>query len=105
LRIALKKLRYAAEFFQHLYKKDRAKPYLKKIKATLDLLGALHDVTAAREILKKFSAETAAAVNTRLQISYAAGLVLGWQSARAERMTKKILKCWDEFSNMEPFWL
>src|SRR5581483_3074399 len=36
LRIALKKLRYAAEFFGPLYKEKRVKKYLRRAKALLD---------------------------------------------------------------------
>jgi triphosphatase len=104
LRIVLKKLRYAAEFFQNLYDKDDSKPYLKTMKAALDRLGALHDVTAAREILKALSSDSEISQDEKAQINYAAGLVLGWHSARAKRMTKQILKCWDEFAEIKPFW-
>jgi CHAD domain-containing protein len=48
LRIALKKLRYSAEFFAPLYKKKKVKRYLAQVKKLQDVLGRLNDIAHAR---------------------------------------------------------
>ena len=47
VRIALKKLRYACEFFEGLYRKKDTKPYLASLKQMQDRLGHLNDVAVA----------------------------------------------------------
>jgi triphosphatase len=50
LRIALKKLRYTAEFFQSLYPKKHAKPYFSALAQMQNCLGHMNDVVVARSI-------------------------------------------------------
>ena len=48
LRIALKKLRYTAEFFASLYPKKKAGRYLKKVRRLQENLGDLNDIAHVR---------------------------------------------------------
>ena len=53
VRIQLKKLRYATEFFSSLYTRRKVTPYLAAMKALQDNLGISNDVDVARKLLKR----------------------------------------------------
>ena len=59
LRIALKKLRYAAEFFRSLYGEKEVAQYLKRMSALQDDLGHLNDVATAETLMDKLAGEQA----------------------------------------------
>jgi CHAD domain-containing protein len=101
LRIALKKLRYAAEFFEPLYKKKHVGIYLKRLRALLEDLGALNDLVTVRGQLKQLTLDDA---SRNPDISFAAGLVDGWHSARADRLGQQAVKRWKKFRHTRPFW-
>ena len=96
LRIALKKLRYAAEFFAPLYPAKKTARYIKALKRLLDRFGAANDV---HEI-----DATLARLGTAPELSFAAGVVAGWHGAREKRLTAKAMKDWRAFRKMKPFW-
>jgi len=104
LRIALKKLRYAAEFYGPLFKKKAVKRYVDRMKKLQDLLGVLNDVAQVRSVLARLLADETTSSHTQADLSFAAGLINGWHRARAERLSKKALKRWEKFSRQEPFW-
>ena len=60
LRIAAKKVRYATEFLQSLYKKDQIKPFLRALKALQDKLGTLNDLAVADQLLAQLQLESPA---------------------------------------------
>jgi CHAD domain-containing protein len=103
LRIALKKLRYAAEFFEPLYKKKHVGVYLKRLRALLDDLGALNDMVTVRGQLKQLALEDG---SKRLDpdLCFAAGVIDGWHSARAHRLDQQAVKRWKKFKRTRPFW-
>ena len=51
LRIRIKKVRYAAEFFSPLYPAERSEPFLNALRAMQDDLGKLNDVETARGLV------------------------------------------------------
>jgi CHAD domain-containing protein len=104
LRIALKKLRYAGEFYGPLYKKKTVKRYLGRLRRLQDMLGALNDVAQVRAVLSRLTAEESAATHVQADLFFAAGLVNGWHRARVERMNKKAMRNWEKFKRLEPFW-
>jgi CHAD domain-containing protein len=104
LRIALKKLRYAAEFYGPLFKKKKVKSYLGKLKDLQDLLGALNDTGQVRATLSQLTAAGAHGDGAQADLFFAAGHIDGWHSARAARLGKDALKDWDKFKRAEPFW-
>lgn len=104
LRIALKKLRYAAEFYGPLYKKGRVRKYIKKLKDLQDLLGQLNDAGQVRAILSQLTAADAPNARVQSDLFFASGLVNGWHCARAMRLGRSALKNWDKFKHAEPFW-
>ena len=64
LRIALKKLRYATEFFEALYPKKHTKPYLAALKDLQDGLGHLNDVAVAQRLAASSANPTGAPMAT-----------------------------------------
>jgi CHAD domain-containing protein len=104
LRLALKRLRYAAEFYAPLYKKKAVKRYLNRLKKLQDLLGLVNDVAQVRVVLACLIADEPVTVHLQADLCFAAGLINGWHRARAERLGKKTLRRWDKFKRMEPFW-
>jgi CHAD domain-containing protein len=96
LRIALKKLRYAAEFFAPLYPHRKAARYIKALKTLLDHFGEANDVHGIEGTLAR--------LGNAPEFRFAAGVVAGWHGAREKRLTKKALKSWREFRKLKPFW-
>ena len=104
LRIALKKLRYAGEFYGPLFKKKAVRRYLTRVKELQDMLGALNDVAQVRAVLGRLIADETISPHIQADLCFAAGLVNGWHKARADRMGQKALKRWDKFKHLDPFW-
>ncbi len=104
LRIALKKLRYTSEFFDGLYRKKEVGDYLGRVKMLQDVLGAMHDVAAARQTLLRLTADEPASARSAAQLSYASGLITGWHESRAEGLADKARKNWKKLSRAEQFW-
>jgi CHAD domain-containing protein len=96
LRIALKKLRYAAEFFAPLYPEKKTAPYIKTLKKLLDKFGAVNDVHGIEKALAR--------LGTAAELRYAAGIVAGWHGAREKKLAKDALESWDDFRKIKPFW-
>ncbi|HXC55566.1 MAG TPA: CHAD domain-containing protein [Rhizomicrobium sp.] len=97
LRIALKKLRYAAEFFAPLYPRRKTARYIKALKTLLDRLGEANDVHGIGDSLARLGQGP--------ELRFAAGTITGWHGAREKRLTKKALKTWRAFRKREPFWV
>jgi len=104
LRIALKKLRYAAEFVAPIYGRNSVKRYLGQAEKLQDLLGRLNDMAEVRAVLGRLTMEEASNPTEEADVSFAVGLILGWHRAGSERLMKKTLKCWNRFKDAEPFW-
>ncbi len=104
LRIALKRLRYAAEFYGPLYKKKAVTRYLDRVKTLQDILGRINDVGQVRSMLASLISDEAVSAHVQADLHFTAGLINGWHRARAERLSKKALRGWDKFKRLEPFW-
>ena len=104
LRISLKKLRYAMEFYGPLFKKKKVRRYIKSIKELQDLLGALNDAGQVRTTLSQLTGGDMPGTHAQADLFFASGLVNGWHCARAMRLGKSALKDWDKFRRAEPFW-
>jgi triphosphatase len=103
-RLALKRLRYAAEFYAPLYKKKAVKRYLDRLKKLQDLLGRVNDVAQVRAVLARLVAGEPTSAHVQADLCFTAGLINGWHRARAEKLGKKALSRWDKFKRLEPFW-
>jgi CHAD domain-containing protein len=56
LRIRIRRLRYACEFFAPFFARAQYAAYLKRVKALQDLLGELNDIAVARRFLRELKA-------------------------------------------------
>ncbi|MDE2182288.1 MAG: CHAD domain-containing protein [Alphaproteobacteria bacterium] len=104
LRLALKKLRYAAEFYGPLYRGKTVKRYVERLKSLQDLLGQVNDVAQVRAMLNRLTIDEAAPGHVQADLSFVAGLIDGWHQAHAERLSEKAIKRIDKFKRTEPFW-
>ncbi len=102
LRIALKKLRYTAEFFASLYPKKNVKRYIRKVRRLQEHLGEINDIAHVRTTLSALQDKSASADDGDLR--FAAGMVAGWYRARRPPLAKKALKRWNTFRKLKPFW-
>lgn len=93
-RIAAKKVRYAAEFFQSLYPARRLRPYIDALTGLQDALGALNDVAVADGLLRQLA-------DAHPELAYSAGCIRGYLAARTEPDIGKLGKLWRRFSAIE----
>ncbi|HYC05192.1 MAG TPA: CYTH and CHAD domain-containing protein [Azospirillaceae bacterium] len=99
LRIALKKLRYAAEFFRSLYPEKAVRRYLKDLAALQEALGRLNDTATLHRLVDELEAARGPA-GWRL----GAGMVLGWRGHGAAQAEGELVADWKRFKETEPFW-
>ena len=98
-RIALKKTRYAAEFFQSLFKEEEcAHAYIRGVTKIQDQLGLANDVATATRLLDEIDAAD------RSETAYAAGFVRGWHAHAQEFAAKGAGKSEKAMKKLEPFW-
>ena len=96
VRIALKNLRYAAEFFGAFFAGGRGGPnFLRAVAKLQDLLGAHNDAASAENFLTDAREPEAAR---------AAGMVIGWYGRDAIIADAGLAKAWKEFKNSRAFW-
>jgi CHAD domain-containing protein len=100
LRIALKKLRYTAEFFAPLYPRKDVKKYLKKLRGLQNQLGDLNDIANVRGVVGSLMRDDA----SEPAACFAAGAVTGWYGARTPRVIKQAVKRYRKFRRVAPFW-
>jgi triphosphatase len=99
VRVALKKLRYAAEFFGPYFRDERSIKEFERAAAELqDVLGAHNDVAEASSFLDALEPE-AARRNAR-----AAGLMIGWYARDEAFEVRRLAKAWKAFRHAGQFW-
>jgi CHAD domain-containing protein len=103
LRIALKKLRYTAEFLAPLYSKREVRRYVRELRGLQEHLGAINDIAHVRATIAALLRETDTKRTTAGE-RYAAGLVAGWYRARRPHIVKQALKRWKKFRKVKSFW-
>ena len=107
LRIAVKKLRYASDFFGHLSASRRAKKRLPSFKARLtdlqDCLGALNDIKVHQKLAPKPAAGKPRAKAARAQ-AFAIGVVSGREQSEIEPLLNAAEKDARKFLHALPFW-
>lgn len=97
LRIAGKKLRYAAEFFASLHAKA-ARGFIARLAALQDVLGILNDVAVTARLLQevKQTADQAAWEGV--------GVVAGFLACERELYRGELARVWREFRRVRPYW-
>ena len=102
LRLAVKRLRYAVDFFESLYPKKQAKAYRKHLSSLQDGLGYLNDAAAADTLLRELAltgGDQAAPV-----WAHAGGLTVGWHRHAAITAKDRLVKDMAAFLRVKPFW-
>ena len=99
LRIALKNLRYGAEFFGALFgHRRKLKQSLEHVSALQQILGAHNDAAMAKHFLETLAVPPDAAVE------FASGYLLGWKEHGTTTSETKLGKTWKAFAGADPFW-
>ncbi len=102
MRIALKKVRYAAEFFASLFPAKDVAGYLKKLSDTQDVFGALNDTATVDDILRHVQKNVQQDASAELREG--AAFVEGWHLSRVGPAWKDAKSRWKRFAKCEPFW-
>ena len=102
LRIALKKLRYSAEFFAPLFPAKPVSAFLQRLSKLQDLFGTLNDAAMAETILHRIVAH--AGERGSAELLEAAAFVDGWHESRVGPTWDNAKKRWKRFTRTEPFW-
>ena len=105
LRIQIKKLRYATDFFQALYSAKKTRAFGVGLAQLQDDLGLLNDIAVAHSLL----ATTARTPNgergsAARDFAFAAGLIAGWHEARRPLVLEDAATAWRAFRRTDPFW-
>jgi triphosphatase len=105
LRIGIKNLRYATEFFQALFAGRKARKRLRgferQLKALQDCLGALNDIA----VHQKLASDLVGEKGRRRERAFAIGLVSGREQSRIDPLRKAAVKAADRFVQARPFWV
>jgi triphosphatase len=103
LRIALKKLRYTADFFRSLYPKKHAKPYFHALAQMQNCLGHMNDVVVAKHLLERMTS-----VHQRQRVFAhlltATGTVIGWHARGASAAAQEAQENWRTVREVGCFW-
>lgn len=90
LRIAVKRLRYATDFFASLYDHQVVEPFASRLAALQDSLGYGNDIAVARRLIGSSSG--------------AAAMVLDWHDRVSARSEAELAGDVDGFMACEPYW-
>jgi inorganic triphosphatase YgiF len=94
VRIAAKKLRYAAEFLALPFPSRRVDAYRNALTGVQEVLGRVNDAASA----------TALAADVCGKGTPGAALVAGWAAARAAGEEAELRRAWKRFRAAKPFW-
>jgi CHAD domain-containing protein len=100
LRKELKKLRYAAEILDPIYKERKVTSYIRSLKRLQDTFGSLNDATMVRLFLTGPEAPG----RDDPDIQRAVGWVLGRLALRADTDRPRLYDRYDRFAETDPFW-
>lgn len=99
LRIALKKLRYATDFFAGLYRGKEVKRYLKRLARLQDILGHLNDVAQVERLSRSLS-ERGASRDARAALAF----LSGWHARGVHDLEPDLHRAWRRFGDEARFW-
>jgi triphosphatase len=99
VRIAAKKLRYAAEFFSPLFVRKRTRSYVGALSQLQDVLGTLNDAATTVGLLHEIPAADDAVWRQQ-----AKGIVHGWVEGASHVRMQALAQAWERFLEQKPFW-
>ncbi|HEY4075115.1 MAG TPA: CHAD domain-containing protein [Herbaspirillum sp.] len=91
MRIAVKKTRYAIEFFESLYPARQIRPFIKALSGLQTALGHLNDASIAAGLLQSLG-------STHASTAQAAGFAQAYLVLHMQRDSRKIGKLWKRFA-------
>jgi inorganic triphosphatase YgiF len=94
VRIAVKKLRYATEFFAALFPGKATRSYIEALAALQDELGVLNDAATTDILLQHLTVSDTAALST----------VSGWCARGVTMHLASMDKAWQKYYRCRPFW-
>ena len=103
LRISLKKLRYAGEFFAAQFPDGEPRPYIRTLRRLQDEFGWLNDAAVAEYCLKELLAANQQSKNFTV-LGVGAGQVIGWNARTWADARARIAEDWHAFAATEPYW-
>ena len=95
LRIAIKKLRYASEFFGSLFAEDRVKPFRGRVADLQESLGVINDQASMLRLAQE-------ALPLRSPVLEA--LLDGWNAHVVYEERERLRKSWQQFRRTRRFW-
>ncbi|MBP5856124.1 CHAD domain-containing protein [Marivibrio halodurans] len=109
LRIEIKKLRYAVEFFKGLYDPKAVASFLQATKKLQDCLGALNDAVVAERLLAELVPEAAdpdieVETEEQARIEEALSVIREVQSEQIQAGLAKLSAAWERLLGERPFW-
>jgi triphosphatase len=108
VRIALKRLRYALDFFSSLFDGGVKKKYMRRTARLQDGLGRMNDLAAARRLLAQLAGLADDGCQPREAVpgtlAFTAGGILGWHRRDAAQTDRRLVKDWSAFVQSAPFW-
>ncbi|UXN60187.1 CYTH and CHAD domain-containing protein [Phyllobacterium zundukense] len=100
LRLTLKKLRYATEFFLPLFaNRGSTGKYLKQLSRLQDVLGEANDIRTSRTVLSNIQDRAESP-----DLHRAIGAVIGWQGHREMTSASQLNDRWGKFKRTAQFW-
>ena len=99
LRVQLKRLRYATDFFGDLFPDAPAvRAYARSAARLQDVLGVFNDMVMVTQLIQRLplGGEPAAL--------RAAGIMIGWYSRGGQAARDTLREAWDRFRKAKPFW-
>jgi len=90
LRIRMKRLRYACDFFSASFAGAATRPYIKRLAALQDVLGDLNDISVARRLLG--------------ELALPAGRLRPALALRERKLVTSLEAAWTAFEKRGPFW-
>ncbi len=102
LRIDVKKLRYATDFFSSMYPQKKVKPFTAKLAKLQDALGYLNDVSVAESLVQRLYAGCRG--EDALLCRLAGGIVIGWHLQALVHSESLLAKGVADFIKCKPFW-
>jgi len=100
LRIAIKKLRYAAVYFAPAFAPGKAKPYIEATARLQGALGALNDRAVAAQVL----ADLATAARPTEDVAEPLKALAKQVASGEKRRRRRLERAWKDFRKVERFW-
>lgn len=103
LRINIKKMRYASEFFASLHGAKKTRAMIASLAQMQDTLGDLNDLAVTEHLLETIVYQAVGDPNHD-DILKGVGLTIGWSTARARRAEPHLMDQWTQLAQCKPFW-